>query len=599
MKKRYLFVAVTMLIVGLIFTGCDLFEPGTSSGNGEKYEKLIIRGTAEGGTAERKEVRTEFSTTRTVTKTIMTPMSEDSYEIYFGNNKVSSGKISVSGNTAAQTIRFIPYTGNQFNATLDTANSSLTFPSGIPTPTETIMGYLNEGSSSGVPPEFDAGGDLDSTAITLTAGQSATLTVSAKTNSGGTPYYQWYRSTQNSLTGTAIPGATEKTYVISANTAGDGIYYYYAKVGNASGGVLPSKTKEVKIAANKVVVVGNGEGMTPFYNLKEAIRTLLGTNDSIAYTVNFAMDLPYPLLVDMEAFPGTGKLTIKSSVTFTKGIYITRSEVELNGLNMAINDVDNAARYYRREPCAVVISDRYYLDTGHSPQLGNYREYNAYQTKAIKKVSIVNCNIGFSASYSEPITGIYVDPYTAGRTTGTSDTRVRITGTTVDVFNTDWWNAQCFVGNNTDFSNNMFTSTGKVAHFIFLIKLTYGDSSSTNTVSFSNNKFTSSAVDDKAFEVHVNAAARIASPDYYPDCAPPELVAIKDTCKTYGAPDHKFGELASIYRRLIEILFDQIPSPAGKELLMVDDYDAFYSGTANRQDVFYIMDSRDGIIKRP
>jgi len=593
MRNRYLFVVVTMLAVGLIFTGCDLFEPAGETTE-EKYEKLIIRGTAEGGTAERKEVRTEFSTTRTIQKVIMTPQTNDSYEIYYDNNRVSSGTISVTGNTAVSTIRFIPSSGNQFNATLDTDKSSLTFPIGIPLSTGTIMGYINEGSTPGVPPEFET--DLNNTSvITLDAGQSLTLTVSAKTNSGGAPYYQWYKSTQNSYTGTAIANETSASYSVPTTTGGT--FFYYVKIGNANGGALSSKIKEVKVNTMEIVV-GNASGMTPFYSLKDAIMTLLGNNDksTTAYTVNFAMDLPYPLLVDREAFPGTGKLTIKSSVPFTKGIYITRSDVELNGLNITINDIGNAAKYHYKEPCAVLVSDIYYLASLHTPNLVTYKDYKEYplSTIATKRVSIVNCKIVLSVSYDNDITGICVDPFTAGRTTGTSDTRVKIAGTSVGVYNTNEEKAQCFWGDNTDFSNNTFASTGKAAVFPFLLKLTYGELSSTNTVSFSNNKFTSTASNSKVFEVYVNVAARIYGYDTDPTFSRTTLEEIKATCDTFGSPNHKFGELASKYRRFIEILFDQIPDPAGKELLLVDCYNqTFYP------QVFYKMDSRDGIIMRP
>jgi len=587
MEKRYLFVAVALLAAGLVFTGCDLPDLWEGPTNEEAF---IVRGTAEG-----KVVITEF----TVKIDIKKPQKDDKYKIKYDGKEVSSGIINVNENGATQTITFIPTTGNQFEATLDIDKKNLTFTKGIPTSTGTIMGYRSEGSGTPLDPVIET--DLDNISISLAVGKSAPLKVVASANGGGNLYYQWYRSAQNNTNGTAIVGATEASYTVSPTTAVT--YYYYVKVGNANGGVKTSKIVEVKVIASNEIVVGDDDGMTPLYSLREAIRTLLGTNDNMVYTVNFAMDLPYPLLIDIEAFPGTGKLTIKSSVPFTKGIYITRSNVELNGLNMAINNYDYAAKYINEEPCAVLISERYYLASKHSPDaLETYSGYTAYTTTAIQSVSIVNCNIVFSTSYNGEITGIYVDPYTAGRTTGSSDTRVRITGTTVDVFNTNGVKAQCFKGNNTDFSNNTFTSTGKVAHILFLLKLTYGDQSATNTVSFSNNKFTSSAVDNLVFEVFVNAARQIDDPDYKSACET-DLVAIITTCATYGTPEHKFGELASIYRRLIEILFDQIPVPVGKQLLMVDGYKDAEEYTKDpskpNPSVYYIMDSRDGIIMRP
>jgi len=434
------------------------------------------------------------------------------------------------------------------------------------------MGYRDLGSGTKIDPVFET--DLNTTPITLVVGDPATiLTVTVQNNNGsgdGIPFYQWYRN------GAAIPGATGHSYAAPTNVAGT--FNYYVKVGNATGGVNTSQSREVKIIPTEIVV-GNGSGETPIYFLKEVIMTLLNDNptSTVPYTVNFNMDLPYPILINDEDFPGAGKLTVKSksNVTFSKGIYITRSEVELNGLRIEIGDARFAALDIYQDPCAVLVSDRYFLASEHKPtppeDVDTYKGYDSYVNNAIKNVSIVDCKIVFRTNNNNrTITGINVDPYTAGRTTGTLDTRVKILNTTVDVFNGGSGLAQCFYGDNTDFSKNIFISNRYVANFQFLLKLSYGDLSETNTVSFLNNKFTSTAPDNRVFNVDVNYAAAVYDSD---QILKSKMEEIQSTCYTFGTNTHKFGELASIYRRLIEILFDQIPSTSrGGTILLMNDY---------------------------
>jgi hypothetical protein len=601
MKKRYLFVAVAILAAGLVFFGCDLLEPEEDDPDVPPPGKVNW---SINGTAETKRVTIKFTSDES-----MKPQNGDSYKISYDNAEVSSGKINVNGNTATPTITFIPSSGGtQFEAILDIGK--LTFPRGIATSTGTIMGYVSDGSSTPPNPVFDAGGNLSSTPIILTLGdEPATLRVAANANGGGSLYYQWYKNTENNNTsGTAIIGATNVSYTVLTTTVSS--FYYYVKVGNASGGVITSQPQEVRVVDTRIIV-GDGSGMTPFYNLKEAITTLLGTALNMDYTVYFTVDLAYPLFINGEDFPGTGKLTIKSSKQFSKGIYITRSNVELYELDISIRDIDHAAKYTINEPCAVLISDRYYLASQHTPttpSVDTYPGYITYESSAIKGVSIEKCKIDFSGIFNVVITGICVDPYTAGRTTGPLDTRVRIKDTTVIVNNVpppEGAGAQCFMGNNTDFIENKFTSSGIVAFIRFLFSLTYGDRSDTNTVSFSNNKFTSSAVDNLVFKVHVNAAARYDQnyPDYRSYCNAPVVEGIIETCQTYGKEGHKFGELASNYRRLIEILFAQIyPGPDGKKILVDDCWDDMYQtfpDDTRPTDVYYKMEPGNSITAQP
>ena len=578
MKKRYLFVAVALLAAGLVFTGCDLLNPDGIAGDEEMFPII-------GNDDEGKVVRIEFF----VKKDVMRPQRDDRYIIKLDNNQVSSGKIDVIGLTAPQKVIFIPNTGDRFEASLDIANRSMSFPGGILTSAGTIiMAYRDTGNV----PKSDLAwvdppnGDLDDIEITLSVGESVTLKVAARSkgNGGGAPYYQWYRSAQNSTTFTPIQGATANSYAVP--TFAVGTFTYCAKVANASGDFLTSKKKVVKVVASTEIVVGNSSGMTPLHNLRDAINTLLATNSNngMDYSVIFAIDLPYPLFIG-DDFPGTGKLTIKSRVPFTKGIYITRSNVELNGLNINIDNIVNAALYLPQNqsaltspiwPCAVLISDRYFWASEHDDAKDNTK-YNAYETSdsRVRSASIVNCNIVFRAAMANSdegaITGICVDPYTAGRN---PDTRIKVRGTSIDVFRTNGGNAQCFMGNNTDFVNNNFISSDKVADIQFLLKLNYLDANTTvapfpaEAVTFANNRFDSTAY--KVFEIRANLARTMKG--YFPAFGKTALESIKGVCATFGEDDHQFGELPSQYRWLIENLYAQLINPVSKAVLLVDYY---------------------------
>jgi len=572
MKRRYLFVAVVLLAAGLVFSGCDLIEPGnndeTTTGDEERY---IIVGKAEEG----KTVQTIF----TVKKGIGRPMRDDGYVIWHDNesNVVSKGRIDIRGEVPTQTVMFIPDVGdNRFEAYLDITKNSLTFLRGILTYEGTIvMGYRDDGSGTEKKPVFDM--PLDDKSITLNVGEKpAILTVLVKNNNGlETPYYQWYRSPQNSATTwTPIKNARDNFYAVPTSSVGT--FNYCVKVGNATGGVITSNAKEVKVVASSEIFVGNGDGLVPLHNLKKAIETLLNTNSwGMAYTVIFADNLAYPLFINVDDFPGTGKLTIKSKsgLVLDKGFYITRSNVELDGLNIKITDRKNAALYYdpdssdEHEPCAVLISDRYFWGSAYD-KVTDYTGYRSYLNTdpAVKKVSILNCTIEFSAS-SGPntgITGICVDPYTAGRN---ADTRILIDHTKVDVSNTsNGSNAQCFWGNNTDFTENIFKSTGKVAYIPFLFSLTYGD-----TITFLNNTFESSL--KRGFEIHVNCAMTKEPVLYKTDTNlvfPDVLETVWSVCATFGTDEHKFGELPSKYRWFIENLFAQLKNPIGNVIEVAD-----------------------------
>jgi hypothetical protein len=584
-KKRYLFVAVVLLAAGLVFTGCDLLEPeddtndNTSSGTGIPWTI--------NGTAESKSVIIEFTS-----KTKGKPEKDDKYKIVYDynySNPVSSGNIDVNGSATTPIITFIPTTGgDQFKATLDAAK--LTFPNGILTPTGTIMGYRSDGSGDPISLVFDK--DLDNTkpiTITSIAGGALILTVAAKNNGngGGDPYYQWYSTKNISTDGTAIVGARGPSYTVPTTPAGT--VYYYARAGNPSGGVITSKKQEVNVITTEIVV-GNGSGQTPLHNVRGEINKLIDTtkNPNIAYTLNFAVNLAYPLFIDEFDFPG-GYLTIKSSVPFSKGIYIKRSNVELNGLEIIINDINNAALYMDKTPCAVLISNRYYLAGVVEADVKTYDKYKSYFDSAIRSVSIVDCRIVFNAtSNDEDIVGIYVDPSTAGRI---PDTRIRITRTIVDVKSSGTKSALCFSGNNTVFNRNIFTSSGLVAYIPFLFMLNYGENSNpsfqSENITFANNSFNSSI--DTVFKIDVNTMAGV--PDK-------EQEMISAVCWTFGQSSHKFGELPLKYRSFIENLFFQLTSPSNRVISLTDKIQGA-TASGRSESVEYIMRTVDNITPRP
>jgi len=122
MKKRFLFVAVTILAVTLAFTGCDLFEPPVGGGSTETVEPRTIKGTdSKGQPVEIKFVRPS--------RKVIDPENNDNYEINYKGNKVSEGYIKVSG-TSPKTITFYPKGGSDNDKFEGTYNGgdNLTFP---------------------------------------------------------------------------------------------------------------------------------------------------------------------------------------------------------------------------------------------------------------------------------------------------------------------------------------------------------------------------------------------------------------------------------------------------------------------------------------
>ncbi|WP_438434977.1 S-layer homology domain-containing protein [Gorillibacterium sp. sgz500922] len=88
--------------------------------------------------------------------------------------------------------------------------------------------------------------------VTVNVNEAASLSVTAKVDSG-TLSYQWYSSTTNSNeTGTEIAGATKATF--SAPTNKNGVFYYYVVVTNTDSTKTGQKTAETKSSVATVTV---------------------------------------------------------------------------------------------------------------------------------------------------------------------------------------------------------------------------------------------------------------------------------------------------------------------------------------------------------
>jgi len=578
MKKRYLFgLLVTILAVGLGLTACDIFggsigggDVGGGGGGGgsaqESYENLEIKGKDETG----RVVKTIFSTTRTFKKQIMTPQTNDSYEIIYETSQVSKGAIEISGTN----VIFRPTTGGtSFEGILTTINSkpSLIFPNDIPkSGGGTITGYRTDGTNP-VKPVFDT--DLDTSPIKLSVGQAKTLTVSLRTSGEtGTHSYQWYKAGQAADAGTPISGATSASYTLP--TTFTGTSFYYVRVINASGGVNKSNVAQVVVAlANTEIVVG-GSGGVSLTALTDVITYMISNDASMNYTVTFAQDLAYPLFISKDTFPGTGEVTIKASVPLTRGIHITRSGVKLDGLKIKIQSVsETVPKYQDGCYCAVMISGRYKEYTAVNASLSDepgpvqsLEEYNKAET--INNVEIVNCDITFiGATTDMPMLGICADPYTVGRP-ALAD-RVKITNTEVYVNNSGSKTGRCFMGNNAVLTGNTFTSTKDVLDIEFLFPMA-------DTITLTGNKFTTdgdSRDEDKnkgrvaIIPINASFADYSNDPRFNGDIEPQWL---SQTCQNYGTIDHKFDDLPANYRTFINNLFDQIQNKTNKFILLLD-----------------------------
>jgi hypothetical protein len=558
MKKRYILVAVAILALVLVFTGCDLFqESAGGGGSGETYADLTITGNATDG----KIVETIFSTTRGPGKAVMPkPETGDTYKILHDNKEVSRGGIELQGNI----VTFKPSSGgSSFEAILGSVNSKyvLNFPDGIISSGGSNIGYVNSGA---VNPEFDT--DLDST-ISLAAGQTTNLMVVVKSNSyGGAVSYQWYKAESSSDKGTAILGANTFSYTVSATATA----FYYVRVTNASGGVSKSNYAKVVVGSNSTDIVVGGSSGVHVEVLPDIISYMLGGNNSLDYTVTFAEPLEKPLFISDKTFPGTGKVTIKATVPLTAGIHITRSNVVLDGLKILITSHGKVPRL-NSDFCAILISKRYGMEAympmvpvnPEKPEtISAWDDYSKFSPgKTINNVEIVDCNIFFVVTAnSAQMNAIYVDPITSGRTTAN---RVKIKNTVVNVSGNSLYPAYCFFGNYADLSDNTFTSTSihGVLAVYSIFDLAYGGSDA--TVSFTKNQFNASKGNRLAM------IAANAWEDFGGDNADytAHIVKIKPG---FGTGAYEYKDLPAQYQKLIKDLFAQAPSTDGRYVTLLD-----------------------------
>lgn len=90
--------------------------------------------------------------------------------------------------------------------------------------------------------------NLSSAFVSYLVGESAVpLSVDASVSDGGLLTYQWYKSSSAGSTGSAIPGATGKTYVPDFSVESD-FYYYCIASSNLSGSIKTTKSNVAHIA---------------------------------------------------------------------------------------------------------------------------------------------------------------------------------------------------------------------------------------------------------------------------------------------------------------------------------------------------------------
>jgi hypothetical protein len=570
MKKRYLFVAAAILAV--VITGCDLFDPGSGIGAGETYGDLTITGVS----TENKSVKTIFSTTRGSGGAAMTmPETGDTYRIVYDNKDVSKGSVEVRANI----VTFKPSSGASFDAILGSSDNqtTLNFLRGITASDGTNIGYVN---FTAINPVLDT--DLDNS-VTLAVGQTRSLAVIVKPGSGGTPSYQWYKAGSTNDPGTPIQGANGVSYTVSGTAPATA--FYYVMVTNASGGFKTSNVVRVQVGS-AINIVAGGSG-TPLPSLPDVIRAMFGSTPEMPYTVTFAEDPQKMLFISDTTFPGTGKVTINATVPLTKGIHITRSNVELNGLNILITDTKGNP-LIGNDCCAVLISKRYANYIGADDMAFGtldepdyeiktnmvywlWKDYNDFSPKkTINNVEIVNCNISFVVSGNAYfIDGIFVDSYTSGRETAN---RVKIKNTVVNTAGNINAGAYCFYGNNADLSDNIFTSTNRFGvvgiHCIF--DLFYAGSK--DTISFTNNQLNASKF---------NRLALLTANAWWYDKNDEDnsvkdynsrIVTIGNTSFGKRDPDKSnFSDLQPRYQKLIKDLFAQAPITDERYVTLVDE----------------------------
>ena len=173
MKKRWIYgllITAAVLAFGITMVACD-----SGGDDGERYEPMIIRGTAGGRPTE-----LEISTNRTVPRNVLTPASGDSYVLRYLNptEVISQGSIQVDPNGVM--IRFNPSgSGESFSGSF--SGGLISIPS-IPGPGGTTLSFTPAGGGT-----TPGGGNGGTTTSTNGTPQPVTITItptSANINSG-------------------------------------------------------------------------------------------------------------------------------------------------------------------------------------------------------------------------------------------------------------------------------------------------------------------------------------------------------------------------------------------------------------------------------
>ncbi|MBU2929407.1 PKD domain-containing protein [Winogradskyella psychrotolerans] len=108
--------------------------------------------------------------------------------------------------------------------------------------------------------EISAGAQFSAQPILdeLCLGETTPALTVAYTNGTGTATYQWYQNIDdNTLTGTAIPGATTNTYNPNVDTVGS--MHYYAIITFSSGGCTEIISETAEIIVNETPLIANSE----------------------------------------------------------------------------------------------------------------------------------------------------------------------------------------------------------------------------------------------------------------------------------------------------------------------------------------------------
>lgn len=174
---------------------------------------------------------------------------------------------------------------------------------------------------------------------------AAELTVAASAADSGTLTYQWYKSSENAATGTAIVGADEATYTPS--TVVTGVSYYYAVATNTNNAVNGNKTASAASTICKITVNNlEASTSTPKVTLGDVlsdIRDAALSGEDIEKLAN-GSDISIRLYVEETAAPGTdGQLVQASLDGMTVGQYYDLTLIkDIDGTEYTVTALDDS-----------------------------------------------------------------------------------------------------------------------------------------------------------------------------------------------------------------------------------------------------------------